>query len=472
MIYELKKAVREYNDECKKSIEENKSKLVTKIYEDDINLRTVNGIIPYLPSSSKSRHYYLSHVNLHTSDKNVLEYTPYVKDMPVLDIQHYEETTIFDQPHNQYNEIFYKLLKNNDTNKIADFLKVKTSQLDKLCNIKFPEPSQGFFLDLCKNFCSICKFFGCKIHPLYTETCYNTKEKMLCYCNSLQFPVLKHTDHNFLKCKIQEIKKMLKMFNNDKCMTSYNIFIKYNKFISCKDLKAGQIRTKKILQSQYSHFFEILDIPSICFHKGRCYNNKDCVCFMNGTGCDTRCLCTRSDFNFVGCKCKRTCNHLCKCKILGRPCGDYCKYKGCCSSEVKSQGLALKAKSTFIYESPKAGLGCFANETIKKGDFVIEYIGEIISVSEGDRRGNFYDANKKSYIFEYSSKHCIDANNIGNNSRFINHSNKPNTYIKKVEIDRKIRLCFFALRDIKIGEELFFNYNYTEEAKVKFNLVD
>ena len=48
---------------------------------------------------------------------------------------------------------------------------------------------------------------------------------------------------------------------------------------------------------------------------------------------------------------------------------------------------------TLIAESKidAAGWGLFTKNSLKKGDFVIEYVGELISQEEAERRGVIYD---------------------------------------------------------------------------------
>jgi hypothetical protein len=55
----------------------------------------------------------------------------------------------------------------------------------------------------------------------------------------------------------------------------------------------------------------------------------------------------------------------------------------------------------------------------------------------------------------------IDAEYYGNMSRFINHSCNPNCRTEKyASASGKPVVGIFALRDIEVGEELSFNYNY------------
>ena len=62
------------------------------------------------------------------------------------------------------------------------------------------------------------------------------------------------------------------------------------------------------------------------------------------------------------------------------------------------------------------------------------------------------------YYLQDTDTFCIDARKYGNVSRFINHLCEPNIIPVKVFIEhqdlRFPRICFFASREIKAGEEL------------------
>ena len=57
---------------------------------------------------------------------------------------------------------------------------------------------------------------------------------------------------------------------------------------------------------------------------------------------------------------------------------------------------------------------------------------------------------KKEYV--------IDSKEMGNFTRFINHSDKPNLELESVYLKPLTRMVFFAKRDIKMGEQLTFDY--------------
>jgi hypothetical protein len=94
-----------------------------------------------------------------------------------------------------------------------------------------------------------------------------------------------------------------------------------------------------------------------------------------------------------------------------------------------------------------SGLGLFAKEFIKKGLFIVEYTGEIISGQEADRRGG-------RYLFDISGGRVIDGSARDNLARYINHSCRPNaearTYGGRVRI--------YAKRRIREGEEIAYHY--------------
>jgi uncharacterized protein len=103
------------------------------------------------------------------------------------------------------------------------------------------------------------------------------------------------------------------------------------------------------------------------------------------------------------------------------------------------------------------GRGVIARRDIPKGTRLIEYTGERISNAEADRR---YDDDNMSkhhtFLFILNSRTCVDAAVGGNISRYINHLCDPNCVAwiegRHIWID--------ALRDIRAGEELGYEYEY------------
>lgn len=107
--------------------------------------------------------------------------------------------------------------------------------------------------------------------------------------------------------------------------------------------------------------------------------------------------------------------------------------------------------------------GVFAGKDIPKGTRIIEYVGEKITKVESDRRSNeqfekaIQDKNDGAvYLFELNKRHDIDGNVPYNTARFINHSCCPNC---ETDIIRG-KIWIIALRGIKKGAELTYNYGY------------
>lgn len=113
-----------------------------------------------------------------------------------------------------------------------------------------------------------------------------------------------------------------------------------------------------------------------------------------------------------------------------------------------------------IRRSRIQGKGAYATRPIRKGERIIEYVGERITWAESDRR--YDDTSTKrhhTFLFAVNKKIVIDAAVDGNDARFINHSCDPNCEA----VGEKSRIFIEALRAIKPGEELTYDYSYERE---------
>ncbi|ATB41931.1 SET domain-containing protein-lysine N-methyltransferase [Cystobacter fuscus] len=123
-----------------------------------------------------------------------------------------------------------------------------------------------------------------------------------------------------------------------------------------------------------------------------------------------------------------------------------------------SRKSSLPAVQPFaLRPSSIQGQGAFATRPIKKGERIIEYLGERITQDEADER---YDdsamARHHTFLFSVDDDTVIDAAREGNDARFINHSCAPNC---QAFLEDE-RIYIYALRDIAVGEELSYDYGY------------
>lgn len=266
-------------------------------------------------------------------------------------------------------------------------------------------------------------------------------------------------------------------------------------------------RKKKQLMGDWQDYTVTHDHPNReitepCHHDGPCTAKNDCPCAKahpRVVMCERFCNCTAEEcaIKFTGCACHssgRTClqrqkeGKPCICVQLNREC-DPVLCKGCGAREradpenahdeqlhsTGCQNVPLQrglSKAVIVGKSQLegCGYGLFTAEDIAQEEFVIEYTGELITHDEGvrreARRGDVFDeSSTASYLFTLLDQEGIwvDAAIYGNLSRYINHASEYdrkgcNITPKIMYVNHEFRIKFSALRDIKAGEELFFDY--------------
>lgn len=124
-----------------------------------------------------------------------------------------------------------------------------------------------------------------------------------------------------------------------------------------------------------------------------------------------------------------------------------------------------------VLTSQVHGHGVFATRHMAAGERVIEYVGERISMAEALRRHPHDPLQPEhTFYFHLDDGHVIDAHIGGNDSKWINHSCRPNCEPALVQG----RVFIQTRRPVFRGEELTFDYNLisdepmTEALKARY----
>lgn len=162
-------------------------------------------------------------------------------------------------------------------------------------------------------------------------------------------------------------------------------------------------------------------------------------------------------------------------------CGPSCKCSSSCRNRVSQHGIKFPLQ---IFKTETRGWGVRSRAYIPIGSFICEYVGEVLSHREAEKRSG-----NDEYLFDLGNKckdcdingnislldscslggtndegFTIDAATIGNVGRFINHSCSPNLYAQNVLYDhddkRMPHVMLFATKNIAPNQELTYDYNY------------
>jgi uncharacterized protein len=131
------------------------------------------------------------------------------------------------------------------------------------------------------------------------------------------------------------------------------------------------------------------------------------------------------------------------------------------SEPIRQPSLFLQAENrefvkerysseAFYIEECDVGLGVFARRAIRRGENILVFGGPIIDFAETKRRGPW-----KCMPLQIGPNQYFDTRPPG---IFVNHSCNPNAGIRN---DRDL----VALRDIRAGEEIRFDYSTTMDER-------
>eukprot|EP01080_Neovahlkampfia_damariscottae_P004302 gene4302-7658_t len=159
------------------------------------------------------------------------------------------------------------------------------------------------------------------------------------------------------------------------------------------------------------------------------------------------------------CDCIKECNMNCINVISRIECPLNCKNKENCKNQNFKRKLNKKVE---IKQTTDKGNGMFAMESIPKNSFIIEYSGFMINEeSFEEKKEKLLKDNTTHlnfYFMRIKKNLVIDASINGSDAKYINHSCNPNCETQYWIVDNQQRIGIFSIRDIKIGEELSYDY--------------
>ncbi|XP_018374828.1 PREDICTED: histone-lysine N-methyltransferase pr-set7 [Trachymyrmex cornetzi] len=126
-----------------------------------------------------------------------------------------------------------------------------------------------------------------------------------------------------------------------------------------------------------------------------------------------------------------------------------------------------------IKNFPGKGRGVVTTREFTKGEFVVEYIGELINQGEAKEREELYaqDQNTGCYMYYFqhrNQQYCVDAtaetNKLG---RLVNHSRTGNLIARIVEVNSIPHLVLTAKEDIPIGVEVSYDYGDRSRESIR-----
>ncbi|KAK0434001.1 hypothetical protein EV421DRAFT_2023230 [Armillaria borealis] len=136
------------------------------------------------------------------------------------------------------------------------------------------------------------------------------------------------------------------------------------------------------------------------------------------------------------------------------------KHKNKCQNMriQRNQNQNIKIQPT---KPVKYGLGAFATRELRAWTYIGEYVGEIrnLSSEESSHRSNILNKyTGLNYNFELNSSLTLDASRRGNETRYLNHSDKPNCDVLVRNVNDEHRIVIFTCENVDKGEELFLDY--------------
>ncbi|XP_017250909.2 histone-lysine N-methyltransferase ASHR3 [Daucus carota subsp. sativus] len=163
-----------------------------------------------------------------------------------------------------------------------------------------------------------------------------------------------------------------------------------------------------------------------------------------------------------GCeKCSSICSEDCLCRYQNMSCSKACRCSNTCTNRPFQ-----KHKRIEVVKTKSCGWGAEAAEPINKGEFIVEYVGEVLSDDIYEERLRDMDClgRQHFYMCKVDRDFTIDSTYKGNISRFLNHSCDPNCTLEKWQVNGETRMGIFAAKSIEEGEPLTYDYRFVQSG--------
>ncbi|XP_036354824.1 N-lysine methyltransferase KMT5A-like [Octopus sinensis] len=149
--------------------------------------------------------------------------------------------------------------------------------------------------------------------------------------------------------------------------------------------------------------------------------------------------------------------------------------------KLESKILEQREEDLSIKSFPIKGRGVVADRDFPSGQFVVEYIGELINASIAKKREKIYEQDNKDcylFYFEYNNRHywyniylicSIDSTEeSGRIGRLVNHSRiNPNCKSRLMVVGGVPRITLWTCKDVHKGEEFVFDYGDKSASSLK-----
>ncbi|XP_032684278.1 histone-lysine N-methyltransferase PR-Set7 isoform X1 [Odontomachus brunneus] len=141
--------------------------------------------------------------------------------------------------------------------------------------------------------------------------------------------------------------------------------------------------------------------------------------------------------------------------------------------DIENKVVCQVEEGLEVRHFPGKGRGVITTREFAKGEYVVEYIGELISQAEAKIRENEYaqDQNTGCYMYYFqhrNQQYCVDATaETDKLGRLVNHSRNGNLIARIIEVNSIPHLVLTAKEDIPIGVEVTYDYGDRSRESIR-----